>query len=637
MSLRWCDAQSRAGTIVLDSEGGDHVVTDGQGKSAVLPDGWSPIRALIVDDSFIVVLFEHVGGKFSGWLLTSRHEFIADVASVGGSPGHEEIRSEISRIFLAELARLLTGQSDLIAAQPPLRPGETWVIGRLLSCLDARVVCTTHQLAEFTDHRTLSTADLFGAAQVFSDFMHGIVAPTRVPDGLTSNASVTDIRHIPLEHTLQETAHLCWTKESNCPFVIFLSKKRRQVYSFVFAPERQAVFGDDLSEGSLGHFNNALTGLFLTMMSSGAKPAGGSYKCIGECGLVLSGKQHLAHAIWDDLQAVERALQLESQWPKPPFIFVRKGSGAALYGPLEDCYPEFKTRFIHEETVRQLVGHALGIGAQLFRPEGRRAMRTTRDRMIRVAREHGEARNLARQAAFTNLLERRPVVVFGLRLTNRHPQDPMGFYVRLTEALVKKFGQLSLIFDGMNVDPSTGRQAARVFNASGVRPGDTRSEVEVELDFVRQFQEAVAHLPVQIYSCVGLSIRDNLFWLSHADFFVAPNGAGLAKLRWALDIPGYVLTSRINFTYCYLLDLYGDKKETEEPFTPIYMNAPEEVEDVPVDPPRTEPLRRRLVPYPENFIVMEELVIPRICSLVEASIARGADSASGTIMHQAGS
>lgn len=629
MSLKWYGARLQAGTIVIDSEEGEHVVTNGQGKSATLPDGWKPTRVLGARGTLYVVLFEHVGGKVSGWLLTGRHEFVTDLSMVRESPRYDEIQRTITRISLAEAAGLLTGQSDVIAHAPSMRPGEIAVLGQLLACLDSRLVCTTHPLAEFAGPGALTTESLYASAQAFADFTQGIVTPKGVPSGLSANVSVTDIRHIPLEHSLQETAHLCWTKTSSCPFVILLNKKRRQLSSFVYAPERQAIFGDDFSEESASSLNRALAGLFLTIMSSGAWPQGQGFRTVSETGLILAGKAHLAHAIWDDLQAVERSLQLGQRWPKPPLVYVRTGSGAALYGPLEDCYPELEGRFVYRETLQQIVGHALGHGVQLFRPEGRRAMRATRDRMTTVARRHGESNRLAQRAALLSesVLGRRPVIVFGLRLTNRHPEDAMGFHVRLTEALVKRFGKLSLIFDGMNVDPGTGRPAARVFNASPVDRGSRRSEVDIELDFVRQFRGAVAHLPVEILNCVGLSIRDNLFWLSHADFFVAPNGAGLAKLRWALDIPGYVLTSRINFTYCSLVDLYGDKTETEEPFRPIYMNAPNEVEDVPVQPPRTEPLRRRLVPYPENFIVAEESVIPRICDLVQASLDRQADRA----------
>ncbi len=624
MSLRWSGVEARVSGIFILGEDGEHVVTDRQGHNAVMPEGWTPTRALNIGQGLAVVFFEHPSGRYSGWLVSDQFQVKCDLARAKEVPGYVEIQKVLTKALLDEAPKLLTARSELIQAEQPPRSSERKLLAQLLACVDLTLICALRPLAEFAKEDPISSEALHACAATFADFKRGIVAPDDVPSALHDKASVVHIRHIPLEYTLQETAHLCWAGSSNLPVVVLLNGKRRQLAAFVYCPERQVIFGDDFSEQALDCLNRQLAGVFLSIISSSALPPGGSYRHTDQSALMLTGKAHLAHGIWDDLQAVDRALERKEDWARLPLVYVRNGSGAAVYAPLEDCYPELAGRFVYLDSVQEIASHALSHGIQLFRPNGRGAPRATRDRLTRVARRHGELHRLAQRAAMATdgILEQRPTIVFGLRLSNRHPVDPIGFYVRLTEALVKKFGSISIIFDGMNVDSTTGQVAARIVNGSPNNSG--RSEVDIELDFVRQFRASVANLPVQILNCVGLSIRDNLFWLSKADFFVAPNGAGLAKLRWALDVSGYVLTSRINFKYCSLVNLYGDRKETEEPFRPIYMNLPEEVEDIPVQPPRQEAIRRRLVPYPETFVLKEDTVIPRICDLVQVSLEQKA-------------
>ena len=620
-ALKWFKSEARANGIFILGDDREHVITDQEGNSAFMPDGWTPTRGLLVNESLAVVFFDHSTGRNSAWLLNGRFQIKGDLGRASDIRDYISIQKAVTEALLAEAGNILTARSELIQVETPLSHGEKRLLSQLLECLDLRLVCARLPLMDFANGQ-ISSETLHACAKTFADFRRGAIAPNEVPVALSENASVVSIRHIPLEYTQQETAHLCWVSTSNVPLVILLNGKKRLYASFVYSPERQTIYGAEFSDQSLDCLNRQLAGVFLAIIASGAPPPKGSYRQVDHSALALTGKAHLAHGIWDDLQAVDRAIEEREGWLQLPHVYVRRGSGAAVYAPLEDCYPELDGRFVYLDSMQEIASHSLAHGIQLFKPNGRGAPRTTRDRLTLVARRHGELHNLKRRAdvATTGILEHRPVIVLGLRLSNRHPVDPLGFYVRLTEALVERFGSISVIFDGMNVDSATGQVAARIVNGSPINKG--RSEVEVELDFVRQFRGRIASLPVQVLNCVGLSIRDNLFWLSQADFFVAPNGAGLAKLRWALDIPGYVLTSRINFKYCSLVNLYGDPKETEEPFRPIYMNLPEEADDVPLNPPRQEALRRRLVPYPETFILKEESVIPRICDLVQASLGQ---------------
>jgi len=199
----------------------------------------------------------------------------------------------------------------------------------------------------------------------------------------------------------------------------------------------------------------------------------------------------------------------------------------------------------------------------------------------------------------------------------------MSFYTRLMNSVTDRFGPIGVVIDGLNGGLGVDGSAAKIFN--GNRRGHNFSqELAKENEFFAGLQNMAIKLPVTFLSCVGSSIRDNLYFLSISDFFVAPLGAGVAKLRWALDIPGYILVSNVNLVYCGLLNCYGSSLEMDEPFTPLHMNAIADVEDAPLNPPRARPAGLTAVPHPENFYLDEPAVIAQICAAMQESLDAGA-------------
>ncbi len=222
------------------------------------------------------------------------------------------------------------------------------------------------------------------------------------------------------------------------------------------------------------------------------------------------------------------------------------------------------------------------------------------------------------------------IVALGLRLTNRCPADVLDFYVRLTEALHERFERLIVVIDGISDPDETARAAAPIYNAAldGApdrihAPQDTESAKQAEYAFAERFSRRMRRPGVQVVSCVGKPIKENLFGLSKIDFFVAPYGAGIVKVRWIYNKPGFILLSAANVVNFDVDYLFTGELALEPPIAPLYMTTVDEVEDLPLDPPRVEPPGRVLaVPHPENFIVNEAMVIPRICAAVAAQTAR---------------
>ncbi|HEV7458469.1 MAG TPA: hypothetical protein VGN96_16985 [Roseococcus sp.] len=336
---------------------------------------------------------------------------------------------------------------------------------------------------------------------------------------------------------------------------------------------------------------------------------------------------HIGHAIWDEMSPLDRALsEAGPDIPPPPLFRATSagGSGLDLFGPVDELYPEFAGRITAVNSPAELLTSAVSAGVQLFPVQNRGARQASRRRIQAAVSALASASGLAAEA--DALVGGRPVIALGLRLMNRRPEDLAAFYRRLTVALVERLGSCVILVDGLNTAEDGKGVAAQIYSADSAsrrKLGDGATELDRELGFVSDFAGFAANLPgpVTVVSCVGMGLRANLYWLSRASFFIAPLGAGLAKLRWALDVPGFVPTSRANLEFCPLADIYSNTDSMEPPFTPLYYTEVDEVEDVLPAPPRKPPSTPSRVPWPDNFRFIDEgRLIARICDLAVATV-----------------
>ncbi len=439
---------------------------------------------------------------------------------------------------------------------------------------------------------------------------------------LQRGGRVLAARYLPLPQRRSIEAVVTWEEPALRYVALSMKFERRKVW-FWWLPDQRRLLGGGLVDRAAKAAAIAVTTLLDTLLVL-ARP--GERVALAETtriGLAVTGHRHFGHAIFDEMQAIDRLVERRAEWTTPPVVYViRNGSGLSLYGDPLDLYPDLAGLLVVMDSQIGLLRDALRRGVQIVPTTGRRALGATRRRLTALALRHGDAAGLAATAA-ARLGEgpsRPPCLVIGLRLTNRHPIDFEGFCLRLTRRLVAEFGRLVVILDGVNREPDTGNQAAQVVNG-GAAAREGNGPLEAELAFAEAYAAAVAGLPVQVVNAVGLPIRDNLFWLSRADYFVAPNGAGLAKLRWALDVPGFVLTSQVTLEHCWWARLYADTDWMDPPFSPMHLTAPEEVQDVPPDPPRTAPPERTGTPFPDRFVLDEAKVIPRILGLFREALA----------------
>lgn len=295
---------------------------------------------------------------------------------------------------------------------------------------------------------------------------------------------------------------------------------------------------------------------------------------------------HLGHFIWNEMYAMESALN--DGGAVPAIYAYNRDIKTEFFGPIEDIYPEFSGRIVRGlGTFSDACDHAIRHGRTLIHTSGKKALSASRNRLkaalannadIALFRESFDA--LRRDPATGRA---RPIVVFSLRLQNRGLVDALAFYVEAALALERTFGSVAVLFDGLNTTlGAPSGQSLKLFIRRGSEDLDKarqNSPMERELELIEQFKIACEGHAITVKSLVGTTMPVNLAWLDISDFFVTFPGAALAKLRWALSKPGYVLTSAVNIRTCGHLHIYDDPHFMDAVPEPLFFNDESDVFD----------------------------------------------------------
>jgi len=634
--------------IVRAPQGADHTLRDVRGKPLQWSrNGWSPCSALRLPGGLSLLEFAHTSGTRGTWLLGPDFTPRGDLKRLAAAKESELLA--VMAVSLAPLMRrILSGGGEQALAAPEIEAlrslapeGRATLLEiAALGLAAGRRMVADGQMDDLAPRaRCCAGALLAQGPPLFSSLMALTLAQGRlIQKSLHEEREVAFVSLIPLDGVggkRPSFAIWCAELEHREDFILLAGSEKTNEGLIA---TNAAYFPSD------GTFLDATQASAETTQWMVAKRLATLANLILECGpaffswlrkqdrrlaLCTVGRKHLGHAVWDELSGLERHISLwPASRPLPAICVPTSLSGAEIYGRLETIFPECRDRIFRAERWPALLAQAVNAGDLPIFALRRRVTAGVRPRIMAAALTSLPGRVAARQSdLYVNRGERAPVLALGLRLMNRTPSDLLGFYVRLTVALVARHGNLVVIIDGLNTEGETGLLVAPIANAS-LQAKLSDVALTREAEFVNQLRAAVAGIPVQLVNCVGLDIQSNLVLLSGVDFFVAPMGAGLAKLRWTLDKPGLVLTSGQNLTDFARLHLYDDPRSMEPPFAPLYFTEPEEVEDLPLDNNPSASREHIGIPHPHNFRLDEARVIPRICDLFARHFAANHGAAS---------
>ena len=157
-------------------------------------------------------------------------------------------------------------------------------------------------------------------------------------------------------------------------------------------------------------------------------------------------------------------------------------------------------------------------------------------------------------------------VAFGLRMENRTWENQKEGWLAIIRCLEKSFKKVTIIIDGHNKS-----------NFSGVlrSAGETQehSIVNKEKELVEYLKSQSYSAEVSIISCIESTLIHNVRVLNKCDFFIAPWGAGLAKMKWICNLPGVVLTSNWNLKSRPDLRIYDSPEYRENAIESVFLDS----------------------------------------------------------------
>lgn len=611
-------------------------------RPAILQPQWSVTSCLDLWSRCYLLFLERESGQRAVWILDHNLRFISDLVDFNADCG----RSVYETVVVCATSLMRTIRRELVFAQNSIpshvlrasapqilaafakfandRP-KSWILNELAE--EIPLQATPKELL-VKKSRLLRILNVPGSWLDLAAEAGRVAIPALAQEGNVDAAFL-------IVRSGSQPTYLCIEKESNLYYYLVCTEAAAPV---LFFPRDNLLISEhqigDVEAGTLiSYLDLSIAQAAFNLVSIGATRFPDE---VSGLGLFSSGILNFGHAIWDEMQALEVLVTENSKATgNLSLSFVASQSGLDLYGAIEDLYPELGGRVLRAASEAHVIASAIHEGRELVVRDGRRARYATRRRIASFIEHFGNELDLATayESVCIEAARPLPVIVFGVRLTNRCPSDLLGLYLRFAAKLREEFGPYVIILDGINGGADPTKAAALIYNASRQAENglvnvlrDGTLELHEELQWASAFESGLANQDVRLVNCIGMPIRQNLFWLKKADFFVAPLGGGLAKLRWALDVPGFVLSSRANLDYCSLLHAYDDQSQMDLPFSPLYFNRREEVVDIPLMPARSQPISLDGIPHPENFVVNEELLFGRLVELVKRYVDVGRSS-----------
>lgn len=296
--------------------------------------------------------------------------------------------------------------------------------------------------------------------------------------------------------------------------------------------------------------------------------------------------KHLGHHLWQDLSGVASVVA-DVPAASMPEIVMLNADASEMFGRIDRLYPSLHGRVDRRfAAIADLCAHVYDDGLCLLSPTGCLVTEDLAGRIVGLAETH-ESTAQDRETLRSLRAGGVPIVLVGLRVENRTVVDFPGFALALVGLLREETGdRVAIVVDGHN---SSGQGS---FESHG-QHAMTADPTAIEHAIAAAIEAAIAGSTVVMVDTIGARMERSIFWSRHADFFVTPWGAGLAKYRWIGNRPGLVLAGRAYQGAVSDLGIYSDPAYREAPVPQIVLDA-RHVEDRPDDAgviPIDDPLR----------------------------------------------
>jgi hypothetical protein len=279
-----------------------------------------------------------------------------------------------------------------------------------------------------------------------------------------------------------------------------------------------------------------------------------SQTVISNSGILRS--PHIGHNLWNDLTGVCR-LESNHLLEKTEEILLVGGEQLDVWLELEDIfsYDHFNRDILSWEQLRDYVYENRILPIRIADEY------ITTELSTRIIEGSNKISPLASQ-----LLTDEVRVVLGLRTGNRTWLNQKSGLIEIIKYLEKKYKKLTILVDGRNASLTSGKIIVAPHESNKA------NDITLEKEIVVSLQEEFVNTNVQIIDLIGEPVATSVAWISKANFFIAPWGAGLAKYKWVCNLPGVILSSSWNLKNRRDLKIYEDRSFRESATSCIYVD-----------------------------------------------------------------
>lgn len=625
MNCRWIDVSTEQGICRLSADNQFRTFLSKNGHPMEVPLAWRPVGAFEILKNIYLLILEGSEGNRVAWAFDSDLVHIFNVPRTLSRDIPPEHSRKIGE-FLKALFEQATNDIRRFHATNDFRnfsklPSniQEWLMEAglpigLLS-VDSKnidqghVISYNHKIGRRTREKQTSLLSIFEIdfQKIISAWYGG-----NTPE-LKSATGDDAVININIFFTNQKLGFIFCEEDGGFSYFLLWQTNLHSAHR-VYVPQKKCLFHTSKeSRYPLWFFAHSLLKILFAVGSEIGQWLDIKDKPVGA---VMWPKEisHLGHFIWNEMSCIERIVKLHGE--KKPYIYpLAAAAGVEHYGPVENLYQDLHSQIIKSaKTYEDAFLHAVKHGIRPVPLTGQYIFQASRKRILGAIELDPDLQAFDK---FTGNFKvnpingkRRLVIVFQLRLQNRVPVQYLEFLVRLTRELVKEHGSIGVIIDGLNRAPGKAPFHSMPVFGLNRKNAPVTLEASEEVAFANSFCERVEKLKVEVVNCIGTTMLTNILWLSKADYFVAPMGGGLVKLRWILDLPGIILSSRINLEKCLHKDIYSSDRQMEAPFCDVVFTEPDDVKDI--TPPGGKDRTARTVPFEDNFELKTNKVINKI-------------------------
>lgn len=238
---------------------------------------------------------------------------------------------------------------------------------------------------------------------------------------------------------------------------------------------------------------------------------------------VWIGHNNFAHHLWNDLPAVETALE-KGLLDRISYLLVTHDT----LGPLKSIFPEIPERKVRKVKSEDLFRAVLIEQLFVVRIGSNFITQSVADRVLKLAKETSSPAILERVAQARR--DHYPLLWVSVRVKNRTWIRQEEGLARIISELFVDYPTLGVIFDGFSVGYGMDVSA------------ETKKMITELHRMVEKIRQCIPQ-EVAVYDTIGYGIHESIVWADSIDVYLCHHGTLHHKVGWIANKPGVVHTN----------------------------------------------------------------------------------------------